>query len=164
MCIRDSFPYYGDVANLDGDNDGEPCESLPGNTTTTTTTTTVPENYVPPMIQLQEVTWFKDTTVCINYGYQQGYTINSQDQTTYVKMSSKLYLNNQLIQAHSPPLGTAEGIRTLFSGLTNGVAYSVRTEIYDRDDQLVQNYTWSTGSFTTGDSSDPRYNDNDRGC
>ena len=24
------FPYYGDVANLDGDNDGEPCESLPG--------------------------------------------------------------------------------------------------------------------------------------
>ena len=23
------FPYYGDVANLDGDNDGEPCESLP---------------------------------------------------------------------------------------------------------------------------------------
>ena len=24
------FPYYGDVARLDGDNDGEPCESLPG--------------------------------------------------------------------------------------------------------------------------------------
>ena len=24
------FPYYGDVAGLDGDNDGEPCESLPG--------------------------------------------------------------------------------------------------------------------------------------
>ena len=24
------YPYYGDVANLDGDNDGEPCESLPG--------------------------------------------------------------------------------------------------------------------------------------
>ena len=24
------FEYYGDVANLDGDNDGEPCESLPG--------------------------------------------------------------------------------------------------------------------------------------
>ena len=24
------FPYYGDVANLDGNNDGEPCESLPG--------------------------------------------------------------------------------------------------------------------------------------
>ncbi len=24
------FPYYGDVASLDGDNDGEPCESLPG--------------------------------------------------------------------------------------------------------------------------------------
>ena len=24
------FPYFGDVARLDGDNDGEPCESLPG--------------------------------------------------------------------------------------------------------------------------------------
>ena len=24
------FPYYGDVARLDGDDDGEPCESLPG--------------------------------------------------------------------------------------------------------------------------------------
>ena len=24
------FPYYGDVAKLDGDGDGEPCESLPG--------------------------------------------------------------------------------------------------------------------------------------
>ena len=24
------FPHYGDVARLDGDNDGEPCESLPG--------------------------------------------------------------------------------------------------------------------------------------
>jgi len=24
------YEYYGDVANLDGDNDGEPCESLPG--------------------------------------------------------------------------------------------------------------------------------------
>ena len=24
------FPYYGDVANLDGDSDGEPCESLSG--------------------------------------------------------------------------------------------------------------------------------------
>ena len=24
------FPYHGDVARLDGDNDGEPCESLPG--------------------------------------------------------------------------------------------------------------------------------------
>ena len=24
------FPYYGDVANLDGDNDGVPCESLSG--------------------------------------------------------------------------------------------------------------------------------------
>ena len=24
------FSYYGDVAGLDGDNDGEPCESLPG--------------------------------------------------------------------------------------------------------------------------------------
>ncbi len=24
------FPYYGDVAGLDGDSDGEPCESLPG--------------------------------------------------------------------------------------------------------------------------------------
>jgi len=24
------FPYYGDVARLDGDNDGKPCESLPG--------------------------------------------------------------------------------------------------------------------------------------
>ena len=24
------FPYYGDVAKLDNDNDGEPCESLPG--------------------------------------------------------------------------------------------------------------------------------------
>ena len=24
------FPYYGDLARLDGDNDGEPCESLPG--------------------------------------------------------------------------------------------------------------------------------------
>ena len=24
------FPYYGDVARLDGDNDGEPCGSLPG--------------------------------------------------------------------------------------------------------------------------------------
>ena len=24
------FPHYGDVAKLDGDNDGEPCESLPG--------------------------------------------------------------------------------------------------------------------------------------
>lgn len=24
------FPYYGDVARLDGDSDGEPCESLPG--------------------------------------------------------------------------------------------------------------------------------------
>mgnify|MGYP003751686075 CR=1 FL=1 len=38
------FPYYGDVAGLDSDNDGEPCESLPGGpapTTTTTTTTTV---------------------------------------------------------------------------------------------------------------------------
>ena len=23
------YEYYGDVANLDGDNDGEPCESLP---------------------------------------------------------------------------------------------------------------------------------------
>ena len=38
------FPYYGDVAGLDGDSDGEPCETLPGGpapTTTTTTTTTV---------------------------------------------------------------------------------------------------------------------------
>jgi hypothetical protein len=24
------YEYYGDIANLDGDNDGEPCESLPG--------------------------------------------------------------------------------------------------------------------------------------
>ena len=24
------FQYYGDIANLDGDNDGEPCESLSG--------------------------------------------------------------------------------------------------------------------------------------
>ena len=24
------YPYYGDVARLDGDDDGEPCESLPG--------------------------------------------------------------------------------------------------------------------------------------
>ena len=24
------FPYYADVAKLDGDGDGEPCESLPG--------------------------------------------------------------------------------------------------------------------------------------
>ena len=23
------FPFYGDIANLDGDNDGEACESLP---------------------------------------------------------------------------------------------------------------------------------------
>ncbi|MEM1333825.1 MAG: excalibur calcium-binding domain-containing protein, partial [Actinomycetota bacterium] len=24
------FPFYGDIANLDADGDGEPCESLPG--------------------------------------------------------------------------------------------------------------------------------------
>ena len=34
------FPLYGDVAGLDNDNDGEPCESLPGGPTTTTSTTT----------------------------------------------------------------------------------------------------------------------------
>jgi len=44
------FPLYGDVAGLDNDNDGEPCESLPGGPTTTTTTTvpstttTIPPN------------------------------------------------------------------------------------------------------------------------
>jgi len=44
------FPLYGDVAELDNDNDGEPCESLPGGPTTTTTTTvpstttTIPPN------------------------------------------------------------------------------------------------------------------------
>jgi len=36
------FADYGDVARLDGDSDGEPCESLPGGPTTTTTTTIVP--------------------------------------------------------------------------------------------------------------------------
>ena len=34
------FPYYGDVASLDSDNDGEPCESLPSGPAPTTTTTT----------------------------------------------------------------------------------------------------------------------------
>ena len=34
------FPLYGDVAGLDNDGDGEPCESLPGSPTTTSTTTT----------------------------------------------------------------------------------------------------------------------------
>jgi len=39
------FSLYGDVAGLDNDSDGEPCESLPGGppTTTTTTTTTPPQ-------------------------------------------------------------------------------------------------------------------------
>jgi hypothetical protein len=34
------FPLYGDVAGLDNDSDGEPCESLPGGPTTATTSTT----------------------------------------------------------------------------------------------------------------------------
>ena len=36
------FPLYGDVAGLDNDGDGKPCESLPGSPTTTSTTTTTP--------------------------------------------------------------------------------------------------------------------------
>jgi len=50
------FPHYGDVAGLDGDSDGEPCESLPGGpaptttTTTTTSTTTSTTTVAPPPV------------------------------------------------------------------------------------------------------------------
>ncbi len=46
------FPLYGDVARLDNNGDGEPCESLPGGpttaTTSTTTTTTSPTTTTIP--------------------------------------------------------------------------------------------------------------------
>ena len=58
-------------------------------------------------------------------------------------MSSKTYLNDQLVAQHSPPLGTVDNTgHILITGLTNGVTYTIRTEIYNRDDQLVQNSTW----------------------
>ena len=61
------YPYYGDVAGLDGDGDGEPCESLPGGPTTTTTTTTT----VPP------------TTTTSGVPDNPGNTKNCSDFSTY---------------------------------------------------------------------------------
>ena len=105
------------------------------------------------MISFNDVSWVGDGEVCLRWGYAEGYTIDSNDQTTWVKMSSKTYFNDQLIYQHSPPLGTPDNTGFILISATDGVSYTIRTEIYDRDDQLVQNVTWNTshGSpFTPG--------------
>ncbi len=115
-------------------------------TTSTTTTTTVPDTYEEPYINSAEVHWVGDGEVCLSWGYGKGWTINSQDQSTWVKMSSKTYFNDQLVYEHSPPLGTANGTGFIKISATDGVSYTIRTEIYDRNDQLVQNVNWSSSS------------------
>ncbi len=67
------YPYYGDVAGLDGDGDGEPCEALPGGPTTTTTTTKLPPTTttVPP------------TTTTSGVPENPGNTKNCSDFSTY---------------------------------------------------------------------------------
>ncbi len=112
---------------------------------TTTTTTTIPDTYVPPILSNFGVSWVGDGEVCLSWGYQRGWIIDSNDQTTWVKMSSKTYFNDQLVYQHSPPLGTPNNTGSLLISVTDGVSYTIRTEIYDRDDQLVQNHTWNTG-------------------
>jgi len=122
---------------------------------TATTTTTVPDTYVPPILSSFGVSWVGDGEVCLHWGYQRGWIIDSNDSTTWVKMSSKTYFNDQLIYEHSPPLGTVNDTGSLLISVTDGVSYTIRTEVYDRDDQLVQNITWpsSDGSpFIPGQS------------
>ena len=68
------FPYYGDVAGLDGDGDGEPCESLPGGPTPTTTTTTT----IPPT-----TTTVPPTTTTSGVPDNPGNTKNCSDFSTY---------------------------------------------------------------------------------